>query len=80
MNKRESRRDYSSVEKGSCPTPCMPSGMQPIYFNKLAFLWNAEGIMDSIFYRAVFPTGMARTIRLAGGTGMGKKKFITHNS
>jgi len=57
MNKRESRRDYSSVEKGSCPIPCMPSGMQLIYFNNVAFLWNAEGIYGFYFLPSCIPYG-----------------------
>jgi len=48
-------RNESSVANIASPNPCMPSGMQPIYFKKLAFLWNAEGIYGFYFLPSCIP-------------------------
>jgi len=34
-------RDYRSVEKENTPMPCIPSGMQPVFCDTVAFLRNA---------------------------------------
>jgi len=58
-------RDYRLVEKGIIPLrPRMPSGMRPVGCNKVAFLWNARNRFGYNFYRAVFPTGIKRKIKM----------------
>jgi len=53
-------RDYLSVENGNTTIPCMPSGMQSVSYDMVAFLWNAGVTCDAIFYREIFPIGMVK--------------------
>ena len=60
-----SRREYRSVEK-ECHNAPHAVGMQPCYDMQGAYLRHARGRYESIFYRAVFPTGMVNRQAKAG--------------